>query len=37
LIELTTTADEASNGRVFSAMMTMSKINVAELERAAKG
>jgi predicted 3-demethylubiquinone-9 3-methyltransferase (glyoxalase superfamily) len=37
LIELTTSSDKERNGRVFAAMMKMSKIDVAELERAAKG
>jgi predicted 3-demethylubiquinone-9 3-methyltransferase (glyoxalase superfamily) len=37
LIELTTSSDKAQNGRVFAAMMKMSKIIVADLERAAKG
>lgn len=37
LIELTTSADKAQNNRVFAAMMKMRKIDVAELERAAKG
>jgi predicted 3-demethylubiquinone-9 3-methyltransferase (glyoxalase superfamily) len=36
LIELSTSADKEQNGRVFGAMMTMSKIIVADLERAAK-
>jgi predicted 3-demethylubiquinone-9 3-methyltransferase (glyoxalase superfamily) len=37
LIELTTSSDKAQNGRVFAAMMKMSKIIVADLERASKG
>lgn len=37
LIELTTSADKAQNNRVFAAMMKMRKIDVAELERAARG
>jgi predicted 3-demethylubiquinone-9 3-methyltransferase (glyoxalase superfamily) len=37
LIELTTSDDKAQNNRVFQAMMKMKKIDVAELERAAKG
>jgi predicted 3-demethylubiquinone-9 3-methyltransferase (glyoxalase superfamily) len=37
LIELTTSSDKAQNARVFGAMMKMGKIDVAELERAAKG
>jgi predicted 3-demethylubiquinone-9 3-methyltransferase (glyoxalase superfamily) len=37
LIELTTSDDKAQNNRVFQAMMKMRKIDVAELERAAKG
>jgi predicted 3-demethylubiquinone-9 3-methyltransferase (glyoxalase superfamily) len=37
LIDLTTSDDTAQNGRVFAAMMKMRKIDVAELERAAKG
>lgn len=37
LIELTTSADMAQNNRVFGAMMKMRKIDIAELERAAKG
>jgi predicted 3-demethylubiquinone-9 3-methyltransferase (glyoxalase superfamily) len=37
LIELTTSSDKAQNNRVFGAMMKMSKIIVADLERAAKG
>jgi predicted 3-demethylubiquinone-9 3-methyltransferase (glyoxalase superfamily) len=37
LIELTTSSDKARNNRVFAAMMKMSKIDVAELERAARG
>jgi predicted 3-demethylubiquinone-9 3-methyltransferase (glyoxalase superfamily) len=36
LIELTTSSDKAQNNRVFGAMMKMSKIIVADLERAAK-
>jgi predicted 3-demethylubiquinone-9 3-methyltransferase (glyoxalase superfamily) len=36
LIELTTSTDKAQNNRVFGAMMKMSKIIVADLERAAK-
>ncbi|QGZ94846.1 VOC family protein [Terricaulis silvestris] len=36
LIELTTSSDKAQNNRVFAAMMKMSKIIVADLERAAK-
>jgi predicted 3-demethylubiquinone-9 3-methyltransferase (glyoxalase superfamily) len=37
LIELTTSPDKAQNNRVFAAMMKMRKIDVGELERAAKG
>ncbi|HYD86458.1 MAG TPA: VOC family protein [Vitreimonas sp.] len=37
LIELSTSPDKAQNARVFGAMMKMVKIDVAELERAAKG
>lgn len=37
LIELTTSSDTAQNNRVFGAMMKMRKIDIAELERAAKG
>ena len=37
LIELTTSSDKAQNNRVFAAMMTMKKIDVAALERAARG
>jgi predicted 3-demethylubiquinone-9 3-methyltransferase (glyoxalase superfamily) len=37
LIELSTSSDKAQNSRVFAAMMKMRKIDVAELERAAKG
>lgn len=37
LIELTTSSDAAQNNRVFGAMMKMRKIDIAELERAAKG
>lgn len=37
LIELTTSNDKAQNNRVFQAMMKMKKIDIAELERAAKG
>lgn len=37
LIELTTSDDQAQNNRVFQAMMKMKKIDVAELERAARG
>lgn len=36
LIELSTSSDKAQNNRVFGAMMQMSKIIVADLERAAK-
>jgi len=37
LIELTTGPDKARNARVFAAMMKMVKLDVAELERAARG
>ena len=37
LIELTTSPDREKANRVFAAMMKMVKIDVAELERAAKG
>lgn len=37
LIELTTGPDQARNARVFAAMMKMVKIDIAELERAARG
>ena len=37
LFELTSGPDKARNQRVFSAMLKMVKIDVAELERAAKG
>lgn len=37
LIELTTSSDTAQNNRVFGAMMKMRKIDIAELERVAKG
>jgi predicted 3-demethylubiquinone-9 3-methyltransferase (glyoxalase superfamily) len=37
LIELTTGPDKARNARVFAAMMEMVKLDVAELERAARG
>lgn len=36
LIALTTSSDKAQNNRVFAAMMKMRKIDIAELERAAK-
>lgn len=37
LIEISTSADKAQNNRVFAAMMTMRKIDVAAIERAARG